>query len=291
MQDEAPKSTTAGTFGRSSIKRLPAELREAVDQAIADGATIDEITARIRAEGEDCSRSAVGRYAKNMRDLIRQQQETDRTIKAWAQALGERPEGDVGRILIETLQSMVLDTMADLRGRDEPVPMKELDRLSHILKRIEATEKLRKDRERAAEKAEKAKSAGRAKGQGGLSPEAVAIIRAEVEGDPPPPPPAPRTVTSVPVDPWNPAEFPAVPVNPGESHSIPENPDESHLSPANHYESWTEIAPRVYRTSPTSILSLGPADGDARIKSAHDDVVVGGEGCADTRNGAGHGRA
>ena len=105
--------------------------------------------------------------------------------------------------------------MADLRARDEPASLQELARLSHILKRIEATEKLRKDRERAAEKA---KSAGRAKGQGGLSPEAVAIIRAEVEGRPPP---APRTVTSVPVDPWNPAEFPAVPVNPGESHSIP----------------------------------------------------------------------
>ena len=267
MQDEAPKSTNTGpaTLGRSSIKRLPTKLREAVDQAIADGDTIDEITARIRAKGEDCSRSAVGRYAKNMRDLIRKQQETDRTIKVWAQALGERPEGDVGRILIETLQSMVLDTMADLRGRGEPVPTQELARLSHILKRIEATEKLRKDRERAAEKekVEKAKPVGRAKGQGGLSPEAVAIIRAEVEGRPPPPP-APRTVTSVPVDPWNPAEFPAVPDNPGESHSIPDNPDESHLSPANHYESWTEIAPRVYRTSPTSILSLGPADGDAR---------------------------
>ena len=249
MQNETRQSTPAAAFSRSSVKRLPAKLREAVDQAIADGATIDEITARIRAEGEDCSRSAVGRYAKTMRDLIRQQQETDRTIKAWAQALGERPEGDVGRILIETLQSMVLDTMADLRGRDEPVPMKELDRLSHILKRIEATDKLRKDRERAAEKAkaEKAKPAGRAKGQGGLSPEAVAIIRAEVEGDVLPPR-VPRTVTSVPVDPWNPAEFPAVPANPGESH----------LSPANHYESWTEIAPRVYRTSPTSILSLGP---------------------------------
>ena len=138
MQNETRQTTPAAAFGRSSIKRLPPELREAVDQAIADGATIDEITARIRAKGEDCSRSAVGRYAKNMRDLIRQQQETDRTIKAWAQALGERPEGDVGRILIETLQSMVLDTMADLRGRDEPVPTQELARLSHILKRIES---------------------------------------------------------------------------------------------------------------------------------------------------------
>ena len=263
MQNETRQTPPAAAFSRSSIKRLPSKLREAVDQAIADGATIDEITARIRAGGEDCSRSAVGRYTKNMRDLIRKQQETDRTIKAWVDALGERPEGQAGLILIETLQTMVLDTMADLRARGETVPTQELDRLSHILRRIESTEKLRKDRERAAEKekaetakAEKAKAADRAKRQGGLSPEAVAIIRAEVEGRPPPP--APRTVTSVPVDPWNPAEFPAVPVSPGESHSIPDNPGESHLSPDNPYESWTEIAPRVYRTSPTSILSLGP---------------------------------
>ena len=257
MQNETRQTTPAAAFSRSTIKRLPAKLREAVDQAIADGATIDEITARIRAEGETCSRSAVGRYAKNMRGLIRKQQEADRTIKAWVDALGERPEGQAGLILIETLRTMTLATMADLSARGEPVPTEELARLSHILKRIEATEKLRKDRERAAEKAkaEKAKSAGRAKGQGGLSPEAVAIIRAEVEGRPPP---TPRTVTSVPVDPWNPAEFPAVPADPGESHSIPDNPNESHLSPDHPYESWTEIAPRVYRTSPTSILSLGP---------------------------------
>ena len=254
-----------GTGGRSSVDRLPAKLREAVDQAVADGATIDEITERIRAEGETCSRSAVGRYAKNMRDLIRQQQETDRTVKAWVDALGERPEGGAGLMLIETMQTMVLATVAAMSGRDEPASLQELDRLSHILKRIESTEKLRKDRERAAEKAkaEKTARANQPKGQGGLSPEAVAIIRAEVEGRAPPSPRPHRKVTTAPVDPWNLAEFPAVPANPGESHSIPDNPDESHLSPAHHYESWTEIAPRVYRTSPTSILSLGPAEARA----------------------------
>ena len=219
-----------GTGGRSSVDRLPAQLREAVDAAIADGATIDEITARIRAGGEDCSRSAVGRYSKDVRALIRRQQETDRTVKAWMQELGARPEGGTGRVLIETLQSMVLDTMADLRGRDEPAPMQELDRLSHILKRIEATEKLCRERERAAEKAkaekaaEKAGSAGQAKRRGGLSAETVAAIHEAVLGRPLAPA---RTVTSVPVDPWNPAEFPAVPVNPGESHSIPDDPGES----------------------------------------------------------------
>ncbi len=108
------------TGGRSSVDRLPDTLREAVDAAVADGATIDEITARIREGGEDCSRSAVGRYTKDVRELIRQQQETDRTIEAWVQQLGARPEGGTGRILIETLRTMTLATMAALSGRDEP---------------------------------------------------------------------------------------------------------------------------------------------------------------------------
>ena len=250
------------TGGRSSVDRLPATLREAVDRAIADGATIDEITARIRAEGEDCSRSAVGRYAKNMRDLIRQQQETDRIVKAWVQELGARPEGDTGLFLIETLRTMVVATMAALNGREEPASLEELGRLSLILKRIEGTDKLRKDRERAAEKekAEKAAEAkpdGQAKRQGGLSAETVAAIHEAVLGRPLAPA---RTVTSAPVDPWDPESFPAVRDNPGESHLIPDDLSESQSQAIrdSHYESWTEIAPRVYRTSPTSILSLGP---------------------------------
>ena len=266
MQD---RNRLIGTGGRSSIDRLPDTLREAVDAAIADGATIDEITDRIRADGGDCSRSAVGRYAKTMRDLIRQQQETDRTVRAWAQELGERPEGDSGLLLIETLRTMVLATMAALSGRDEPASLQDLSRLSLILKRIEGTEKLRRERERAAEKekaaaekakAEEAKPGGGAERQGGLSAETVAAIREAVEGPRPP-----RTVTSVPVDPWNPEEFPAVPDNPGESHLIPDDLSESQAQAIrdSHYESWTEIAPRVYRTSPTSILSLGPERPDA----------------------------
>ena len=95
-----------------------------------------------------------------------------------------------------------------------------------LLKRIESTDKLRKDSERAAEKAEKTARANQPKGQGGLSPEVAAIIRAEVEGPTPLPSPPHRKVTTVPVDPWDPASFPAIRDNPGESHSIPDNPDE-----------------------------------------------------------------
>ena len=226
MQNETPKTSTAATFGRSSVARLPPELREAVDAAIADGATIDEITALIRGEGGACSRSAVGRYTKNVRGLIRQQQEADRANEAWVHALGERTEGRAGLILIETLRSLTLSTLADLSRREEPVSTAELARLSLVLRRIEGTDKLRLQREQAAAKAaakaagKAAPGAGQAPVRKGLSPEAVAAIREVVEGRPRPPE---RAVTSAPVDPWNPAESHLIPLNPGPKNgTLPE---------------------------------------------------------------------
>ena len=227
MQNETPKTSTAATFGRSSIARLPPELREAVDAAIADGATIDEIADLIRGEGGACSRSAVGRYTKNVRDLILRQQEADRGIEMWVRALGERTEGRAGLILIETLRTMTLGTMAEFAKSGEPVPTQELARLSLILKRIEGTDKLRLQRERAAAKEAKAAAgAGQAPGQApprkGLSPETVDLIDEAVVGfrfRPRPP------LTSVPTDPWNPAESHLIPLNPGESR--PENVSEA----------------------------------------------------------------
>ena len=224
MQNETQEITTAATFGRSLIARLPPELREAVDAAITDGATIDEIADLIRGEGGACSRSAVGRYTKNVRDLIRRQQETDHGIEMWVRALGDRAQGRAGLILIETLRTMTLSTLAELSKREEPATPEELSRLSLVLKRIEGTDKLRIERERAAAKAAEKAAAKAAPGAGqapvrkGLSPEAVAAIREVVEGRPRPPE---RAVASAPVDPWNPSESHLIPLNLGESR--PEN--------------------------------------------------------------------
>ena len=142
----------------------------------------------------------------------------------WVRALGDRPEGRAGLILIETLRTMTLSTLAELSKREEPATPEELSRLSLVLKRIEGTDKLRIERERAAAKAAETEAAKTAPGAGqapvrkGLSPEAVAAIREVVEGRPRPPE---RAVTSAPVDPWNPVESHLIPLNPGESR--PEN--------------------------------------------------------------------
>ena len=231
MQDETPKTATTATttanpaLGRSSVDKLPPALREAVNAAIADGATIDEITARIREGGESCSRSAVGRYSQNYRAMLRKRQESDRFMTQWMKEYGERPQGQAGLILIETMREMVMDTMAALTERGEPVPTQELERLTRVLKRIEDTDRLRLAREKAAAEAAKPKP----KPRKGLSPETVALIRSKVEG--------------IPYSPESP---------------IPSYPDESQLSPEKLAEMYPEIAPRLYRTSPQSILSLGP---------------------------------
>ena len=252
MQNETPKTTTAAAFGRSSIARLPPALREAVDAAIADGATIDEITARIRAEGGACSRSATGRYVKNVRGLIRQQQEADRANEAWVRALGARAQGQAGLILVETLRTLTLSTMADLSQQETPPTPEELARLALVLRRIEGTDKLRLERERAAAKeARAAPGAGQAAGQApvrkGLSPEAVAAIREVVEGRPRRPA---RAVTSAPIDPWNPAEphlSQLIPLNPGESRSenvsgVSRPGPDTHLTPSPEAEGETQTA-------------------------------------------------
>ena len=220
-------------------------------------------------------RAAGGGYGKNARDLVRRQQEGDRVIEAWVKAFGERTPGLAGLILIETLRTMVLATMTALCAREEPVSTLELNRLSVILKRIEDTDKLRAAREEAAKKAATA-AARKEQAKKGLSPETVQAMREVLLGPYAKPP---RTVTSVPVDPWNPAEAPLsgsshradpIPSDPAESHQ--KAPSESHPAdapaspsadpvPPNPAEIWPEIAPRVYRTSPTSILSLGPERG------------------------------
>ena len=181
MQHEHTKDTTvtAGGMGRrSTLERLPSALRGLVDTAIEDGATIDELVALIRAHGGDCSRSAVGRYAKQTRSQIRQKHDFDRCIETWLRVLGERAEGSTGLIAIEALRTLTLATVTKLGEDEEPAAAAEVARLALALRNIESADRLRAEREREA-----AKAAGPAPRKGGLSDDAVALIRRAVQGE------------------------------------------------------------------------------------------------------------
>ena len=168
--------------GRSSVEKLPPALRAAVGTAIEDGATIDEITASIRAGGGTCSRATVARYVRRVRAQTRRQQEIEGAAEAWARALGERAEGHADLLTIETLRTLALFCVADLGERAEPVTAEDVGRLALALRRLDESETFRAQREQAAAKAA-AGRADRAAREAGVSPETVAAIRRAVEGE------------------------------------------------------------------------------------------------------------
>ena len=138
-------------------------------------------------------------YTKNVRDLIRQQQETDRGFEMWVRALDRRPRGAHPRADDDALH---WPNSASVPRRRKSSPV------SRSFSSASKAPKLRIERERAAAKAaEKAaaktapgagQSAGQAPVRKGLSPEAVAAIREVV------PRAARARRASAPVDPWNP---------------------------------------------------------------------------------------
>lgn len=165
---------------RSSAEQVPPALLEAVDAAIAGGATIERIAARIRSAGQ--ARAAVGRSAKSLRAMIRMEQEARDASRAWAEEMGARGDGCAGRMAIESLRRMAFSALAELGRREGPVPVDDLDSLALVLRRIESIDKMRQARERAEARA--APGAGQAPARKKLSDEAAAAIRAFVEDKP-----------------------------------------------------------------------------------------------------------
>ena len=197
---------TADAMGeRASDEPLPAAIQDAVAAAIEDGASLDEIVARVRAhddEGSDliprarrCARArpAEGCWAERMDGLICLQRETDRFAEEWAETRDPRAEGLSALIAIETLRSLALRTMAALGTREEPVSTEELGRLALALRRIESADKLRIEREQAAADAAAAHDGAAARAASMTHAERVETVRRAMEGhlfpgrtDPPP---------------------------------------------------------------------------------------------------------
>ena len=204
-QCESTRGTVGAMGGGSSDEPLPAAIQDAVAAAIEDGATMDEIVARVRAGDGDrspliprarrCARArpAEGRWAERIQGLIYLQREADRCAEEWERTREPGAEGRSALIAIETLRTLALRTMAELAAREEPVPTEDLGRLALALHRIESADKLRIEREQAmADAAAHARPAARAASM--THAERVETVRRAMEGhlfpggtDPPPP--------------------------------------------------------------------------------------------------------
>ena len=171
--------------GRSSVERMPPEVLAIVHEAIHEGATIDETVRRMRAHGGTCSRSAVTRYVRQARDVLRRRSEAEGLAGLWLGTLGDRPEGRTGRLAIETLRTLAMRAAMALDDEEEPPDIDKVGALALAIGRIENAGKVGAARETAT-----ARDAGPkavwppdpAQKKKGLSPETVAHIRAAVQG-------------------------------------------------------------------------------------------------------------
>ena len=204
-QCESERSTTGAMGECSPAEPLPSTFQDAVAAAIEDGATMDEIVARVRSGDGDrspliprarrCARArpAEGRWAERMEGLICLQRETVRFAEEWERTRDPRAEGLSALIAIETLRTLALRTMAELGAREEPVPAEELGRLALALNRIESADRLRIEREQAAADAAAAHDGAAARAASMTHAERVETVRRAMEGhlfpgrtDPPP---------------------------------------------------------------------------------------------------------
>jgi len=128
----------------SSITQLDPAIKEAVDKAVRDGRlTIDQIVSLIDAQGGDASRSAVGRYVKNAKERMEEYRKAQGIAAVWVDKLGNEPQGDVGRLVLDMLRMVAYRTVGDI----ESASPEDLMFLGKAMKDIAGADKLVVDRE------------------------------------------------------------------------------------------------------------------------------------------------
>lgn len=107
---------------RSTLDRLPKEIREELGRLRDDGWTIDELLSRLqgmRAEGRhdlDVSRSAVGRYVQGMDKVGERLRQSRAMAEGLVRQLGDEPDTKVARLNIELGHSLIMNLMTGEDG-------------------------------------------------------------------------------------------------------------------------------------------------------------------------------
>lgn len=176
----------------SSIDRLPAEIRERIGSLRREGATIDEIMAKLEELRVDVSRSALGRHVKSLAQIAARMRESRAVAESLVAQFGDEPDNRLARVNLELMHSVVMQTITAAApdpetGEMQPVTFdpEQAMFLSRAMQSLASAEKTNSDRIIKAREmatkdaAKKVESAGRAKG---LSADTVDFIRKAVLG-------------------------------------------------------------------------------------------------------------
>ena len=182
------------TRGRGSkIEQLPDEVKGFLDARLRDREysqqdILAEVNKQLEAlglEDEKISRSGLNRYSTKLAKIGQKMQERQQMANALTSKLGEVPQGDIGKLLINITQSLAFDILSDAAENDEPASLGMLKDLSLLVRRLESAnmDSIKREKEiRKAVAEEAANTAEAVAKQAGLTAEAVATIKADILG-------------------------------------------------------------------------------------------------------------
>lgn len=120
-------------MARSTLDRLPKEIREELGRLREDGWTIDELLFKLqelRGAGRhdlDVSRSAVGRYVQGIDKVGERLRQSRAMAEALVRQLGDEPDTKVARLNIELGHSMIMNLMTGVGPDGEGCQPVQLD--------------------------------------------------------------------------------------------------------------------------------------------------------------------
>jgi hypothetical protein len=94
---------------KSTVRRLPPELREQIGALIDQGRTLDEITAHLAQLGAEVSRSALGRYKQHLDKVGEKLRRSREVAEALIAKLGSAPESKALRLNVELMHGALMD--------------------------------------------------------------------------------------------------------------------------------------------------------------------------------------
>ncbi len=170
---------------RSTIKRLPPEIREQIGRLHKAGYTNAQIVAQLKALGAVVSVSATQRYTKEIKVLGERLQRSRIVAEGLIAKFGNAPEGKALRLNVELAHEVMLRLLAGEGGAQVTLTPKDAMFVAGALGNLARASKTDADLHAQVKKATLEQAATKVKQQGaakGLSPQVIAKIETLLKG-------------------------------------------------------------------------------------------------------------
>jgi len=168
---------------RSSISRLPRDIREAFEKRLIAGgfADYDGLAGWLKEQGFEISRSAAHRYGKEFENKLSAIKIATEQAKAITEAVGDE-EGAMGEALTRLCQEKAFNVLIKMEDIDpKQTNISKMGIMIARLNRAAVTQKkwAREVRDKTRQAVKNIEEKGKARG---LSPEAMKMIKEEIYG-------------------------------------------------------------------------------------------------------------